>query len=245
MEIGSKIADRNIQQGAAMITRTTFVRSAIAMAAAGCLSAPGAWAAESAFPQEPGLSSGQPGQAVGPAQSVVASKNNELFKQLRETCDKEVPIGKASPEACVDAAAILVGGDLPDEFREFKEDQRIKIALRLLERATEHSDLARARAYDYYDKIGFLGMSTYADPYRARELMDMMVKSGYPGASLRKIRSQTTILSFGASEAEKRVACTEAKRMLKEVKLDADSTRIAQDVVGSGICTGYDAVPIK
>jgi hypothetical protein len=31
--------------------------------------------------------------------------------------------------------------------------------------------------------------------------------------------------------------------MLKEVKLDVDSTRIAQDVVGSGICTGYEAAP--
>ncbi len=170
------------------------------------------------------------------------SVNNEKYRALRETCDKD---GKAKPEACLDAAAILVGSDLPDEFREIKEDQRIKIALRLLEKAVDTSNLARAKAFDYYDRIGFLGMSTYADPYRAKELMDMMNAANYPGGALRKIRSQTTILSFGASEAEKRAACAEAKRMQKELKLDADSAKIAQDVVGSGICQGYEAVPVK
>lgn len=188
---------------------------------------------------EPNTSSTTPVYSPAPAGPSV---NNEKYRALKETCDKD---GKGSPEACLDAAALLVGGDLPDEFRETKEDQRIKIALRLLEKAVDSSNLARGRAFDYYDKVGFLGMSTYADPYRAKELMDMMNKSDYPGASLRKIRSQTTILSFGASEAEKRAACAEAKRMLKEIKLDADSAKIARDVVGSGVCTGYDAPPVK
>ena len=213
-------------------------RIAVGAAALG-LGATTAWAAESTFPIEPGLSPGQSG-VITPSHSTAPSKLNDQFRDMRVVCEKEVPLGKANGDVCVDAAAILVGGDLPDEFREMKEDQRIKIALRLLEKAVESSDLARAKAFDYYDKIGFLGMSTYADAYRAKELMDMMVKSGYPGATLRRIRSQTTLLSLGASEAEKRAACTEAKRMLKEVKLDADSTRIAQDVVGSGICSGYE-----
>lgn len=170
------------------------------------------------------------------------SVNNDKFYKSRESCDKD---GRANPQSCLDAAAIIVGNDLPDEFRETKEDQRVKIALRLLEKAVDSSDLARGRAFDYYDKIGFLGMSTYADPYRAKELMDMMSKSGYPGGSLRKIRSQTTILSLGASEADKRAACSEAKRMLKELKLDADSARIAQDVVSSSVCTNYEPPVIK
>ena len=113
----------------------------------------------------------------------------------------------------------------------------------LLEKGVDSSNLARARAFDYYDKVGFLGMSAYADPYRAKELMEMMVAANYPGGALRKIRAQTAILSFGSTEADKRAGCAEAKRMLKEVKLDADSTRLAQDVVGSGVCTGYDAQP--
>ena len=171
------------------------------------------------------------------------SVNNEAFKKLRAQCEKEVPMGKASGDVCVEAAAILVAADLPDEFREVKEDQRIKIALRLLERGVDNSNLARARAYDYYNRFGFMGISAYADPYRANELMAMMTESGYSGAALRKIRSQTQILSFGASEAEKRAGCNEAKKILATGKLDADSKSIAQDIIGSGVCTGYDQVP--
>ena len=152
-------------------------------------------------------------------------------------------MGKASGDICAEAAAILVSNDLPDEFREVKEDQRIKIALRLLERGVDSSNLARSRAYDYYNRIGFLGISAYADSYRANELMVMMVESGYPGATLRKIRSQTQILSFGATEAEKRAGCAEAKKILATGKLDADSMGIGREIVGSGVCTDYDQVP--
>jgi hypothetical protein len=69
----------------------------------------------------------------------------------------------------------------------------------------------------------------------------MMVKSGYPGGVLRKIRAQTSIIAFTASEAEKREGCATAKKILNEGKLDADSRAIAMEVVGSGICTGYEA----
>jgi hypothetical protein len=171
------------------------------------------------------------------------SINNEAFRKLRTQCEKEVPMGKASGDVCVEAAALLVSADLPDEFREVKEDQRIKIALRLLERGVDNSNLARARAYDYYNRFGFMGISAYADPYRANELMAMMMESGYAGGTLRKIRSQTQILSFGASEAEKRAGCNEAKKILATGKLDADSKSIAQEIIGSGVCTGYDQVP--
>jgi hypothetical protein len=226
-----------------MHARQFLIHPLVVTFAAVCFCAQGAWAAESTFPAEPGLSAGQPGQSVQPAQSSAPSVNNEAFKTLRNQCEKDVPSGKASGDICVEAAAILLSTDLPDEFREFKEDQRIKIALRLLERGVDSSNLARARAFDYYDRIGFLGLSTFSDSYRAKELMDMMVQSGYAGATLRKIRSQTQILSFGATEAEKRAGCTEAKKILASGKLDADSTGIARDIVGSGVCTGYDQVP--
>jgi hypothetical protein len=177
------------------------------------------------------------------APPVGPSVNNDAFKKLRTQCEKEVPLGKADGDVCVEAAAILVSADLPDEFREVKEDQRIKIALRLLERGVDNSNLARARAYDYYNRFGFLGLSAYADAYRANELMVMMTESGYTGGTLRKIRSQTLIISFGATEAEKRAGCTEAKKWIATGKLDVDSKAIAQDIVGSTICTGYDQVP--
>ena len=224
-----------------MHARQFFIHPLVVTVAAACFCAPGALAAQSTFPAEPGLSPGQPGQSVQPAQSSAPSVNNELFKNLRTQCEKDVASGKANGDVCAEAAAILVSNDLPDEFREFKEDQRIKIALRLLERGVDSSNLARARAFDYYDRIGFLGLSTFSDSYRAKELMDMMVQSGYSGAALRKIRSQTQILSFGATEAEKRAGCAEVRKMLA-TKLDADSTAIARDIVGSAVCTGYDQV---
>src|SRR5258708_35412690 len=59
------------------------------------------------------------------APPVGPSVNNEAFKKLRTQCEKEVPMGKANGDICVEAAAILVGADLPDEFREVTEDQRI------------------------------------------------------------------------------------------------------------------------
>lgn len=211
-------------------------RSLAAMAVAASLAALPALADTSAEPNKIGTAAYTP-QPSGP------SAFNETFKQLRTQCEKDVPMGKASGDICAQAAAILVGNDLPDEFRETKEDQRIKIALRLLERGVDSSNIARGRAYDYYNRIGFLGMSTYADPYRAKELMDMMIESGYSGGTLRKIRSQTTILSFGATEAEKREGCAQAKKILAQGQLDTDSANLAKEIVASGVCTGYDQVP--
>ena len=182
------------------------------------------------------------GVAQESQQRTAPSVNNDTFKQLMAQCETEVPSGKANGDICVNAAAMLFSADIPDQFREMGDDQRIKIALRLLERGVDSSNLARARAYDWYSKFGFLGMSSYADPVRAGELMDMMVKSGYPGGVLRKIRSTTSIIAFTSNEAEKREGCATAKTMLNEGKLDAESTSIAKGVVGSGICVGYEPV---
>jgi hypothetical protein len=220
-----------------MNSRQYFFRPVVAIMAAACFAALTAQADTTSYDTTPPADVAYKPQPTGP------SANNESFKKLRTQCEKDVPSGKASGDICAEAAAILVSNDLPDEFREVKEDQRIKIALRLLERGVDSSNIARGRAYDYYDRIGFLGISAYADPYRAKELMAMMVASGYPGATLRRIRSQTQILSFGGSEAEKRAGCTEAKKILAGGNLDADSTAIANDIVGSGVCKGYDQPP--
>ena len=187
----------------------------------------------------------KPVTATSSGPSAGPSASNDSFRKLRAQCETEVPSGKTNGDVCVDAAALLVGSDLPDEFREMNEEQRVKIALRLLERGVDSSNLARGRAYDWYNQIGFLGISAYADPYRARELMDMMIKSNYPGATLRKIRSNTSILSITAPEAEKREGCATAKKLLAESRLDADSAKIARDVVETGICTGYEQTTNK
>ncbi|MEO7725856.1 MAG: hypothetical protein ABIS45_01225 [Burkholderiales bacterium] len=201
--------------------------------------------AQNAFPVEPSLQS-SPSQPAYTPQPTAPSKNAEAFKAMRVTCETDVPAGKANGDVCVEAIAFLFSADIPDQFREMSEDQRIRIALRLLERGVDSSNLARARAYDYYNKVGFLGMSPYSDPFRAAELMDMMQKSGYAGATLRKIRGSTSIVSITAlstTELERRDACATAKRMLSEGKLDVDSTAIARDVVSSSICVGYEQAP--
>lgn len=182
---------------------------------------------------------------VSAAQPTAASPNNEKFRQLKAQCEADVPPGKLNGDICVDAAMLLLGdpqlgSDVPDEFRDMKEDHRIKIALRLFERGVASSNLARARAYDLYNKVGFLGVNSYADTYRANELMAMMIKSGYPGGVLRKIRGNTSIIAFGATDEEKKNGCATAKKMLGEGKLDADSAAIAKEVVGSNVCVGFE-----
>ena len=124
-----------------MHTSNCLSHSLGAMLVAASLAALPALADTSAEPNKLGTAAYTP-QPSGP------SAYNESFKLLRTQCEKDVPIGKASGDICAQAAAILVGNDLPDEFRETKEDQRIKIALRLLERGVESSNIARARAYD-------------------------------------------------------------------------------------------------
>ncbi len=220
-----------------MHARKVWFHPASIVVAAACFTAFGAQAAESTFPQ-----SSESSPALTPAQPQAAAPGagSEKFRQLRMRCETDVPSGKASGDICDEAAALLVGEELPDEFREMREDQRVKIALRLLERGVDSSNRARGRAYDWYNRVGFMGLSAFADPYRAKELMEMMEKSGYPGGVLRKIRATTSILSLTTSEAEKREGCATAKKLLSGGKLDADSARIATEVVATGICTGYE-----
>jgi hypothetical protein len=182
---------------------------------------------------------------VSAMQSTAPSPNNEKFKQLKAQCEADVPPSKVNGDTCVDAGMLLLGDpqlgtDVPDEFRDMKEDQRVKIALRLFELGVPSSNLARSRAYDLYNKVGFLGVNSYADTYRANELMAMMVKSGYSGGILRKIRSNTSIIAFGATDEQKKDGCATAKKMLGEGKLDADSAAIAKEVTGSNICVGFE-----
>ena len=173
------------------------------------------------------------------AQPQKPSTNNESFKKLRAQCETEVSCGKASGDICADAAALLLGDDPPDEFREKSEAQRAKIALRLLERGVDSSNIARGRAYDWYNKSEILNLASYADPYRATELMEMMIKSFYPGGILRKTRSAVGFFAFGVTEQEKREGCAVAKKLLDEGKLDADSTNIAKEIVETGVCLNF------
>jgi hypothetical protein len=165
--------------------------------------------------------------------------NNEAFAKLRTRCETEVSCGKAGGDICAEAAGLLLGVDPPDAFREVNEVQRVKIALRLLERGVDSSNLARAVAYEWYNKTDILGLAAYADAYRAKELLDLMVKSGYPGGVLRKARSSVGLLSFGATEGDRREACAVAKKLLDEGKLDADSARIAREIVDNSTCQNF------
>jgi hypothetical protein len=221
----------------------TFRLISIVVAAIGFASFD-ALAADSAFPSAPGPSKSEPILAI-PGQSAAPSANNEAFKTARTKCEVDVPANKANSDVCVEAAALLLGADLPDAYREMSEELRIKFALRLLERVVDRNNVARGRAYDMYSKIGFLGVNSYTDAYRASELMDMMIKSNYAGGILRKARGTTSILSFTSNEAEKREGCNTAKKFLSEGKLDADSLAMATEIAGSGVCKGYDQPPAK
>ena len=184
-----------------------------------------------------------PAPRGGPAATPVVappapgpSRNNSAFATLRARCETEVACGKASGDVCAEAALILLGSDPPDAFRDMSESQRGKVALRMLERGVDNSNIARALAYDMYSKTDFFGLSGYTDAYRASELMNLMVKSGYPGGFLRKARSSVGLLSFGSSEVDKREACAGSRKLLDEGKLDADSAKIAREVVATGNC---------
>lgn len=184
-----------------------------------------------------------PGAGPGPAFEKSSGANNEIFKTLRSQCETKVACGKGSGDICANAAAILLGSDLPDEFRDMAEAQRVKIALRLLEKGVDSSNLAAGRAYDWYSKtdlFGFGNFGGYSDPYRANELMDMMIKKSYPGGVLRKARAALSLLSLAVTEAEKKESCAVAKRLLAEGKLDADSTQIANEVMDNGNCKNLD-----
>ena len=103
----------------------------------------------------------------------------------------------------------------------------------------DSSNLAAGRAYDLYASGDFLlglASGTYADPYRAAELMELMTRKAYPGAALRKARSVVSFFSLTVGDPEKRQGCGLASRLKAEGKLDADSARIADQVLDSNFC---------
>jgi len=183
-----------------------------------------------------------PQSSDGPGFVVPSGKpsaNNEFFKTLKARCDADVACGKASGDVCADAGAILIGNDPPDDLRGLPDAQRIKIALRLFEKGVDSSNLAAGRAYDLYGKSDMLlGITTggYSDPYRANELMELMLKRSYSGAILRKARSTVSFFSLTVSEADKKQACALAAKLKAEGKLDIDSIRVANDVLNAAIC---------
>jgi len=186
-------------------------------------------------------------EAPAAAQAAAApSPNSEIFKGLKAKCETDASCGKASGDVCADAAAMLLATETPDEYREMSETQRIKIALRLLEKGVDSSNIAAGRAYDIYGKSDFLlGLSTgsYADPYRANELMEMMTKRSYPGAALRKARATVSFFSMTVGEPEKRQSCALAKQLKAGGTLDADSVKIADQVLESNYCTSMSQQP--
>jgi len=164
----------------------------------------------------------------------VSSPNNETFKKLRAQCE-QASCAPAGGDACAEAAAILLGDAPPDEFWQMNGDQKQKISLRLLEIGASNSNLARARAFDLYSaKLGLFGGSP--DPYRANELTAMMTTSGYPGAALRKARSALSMFSIGATQEERAGACVLAKNLLAGGRLDADSQKIAREILDNNTC---------
>jgi len=164
----------------------------------------------------------------------AAPGSDEAYKKLRAQCERN-SCAPSGGESCVEAAAMLLSDTPPDEFWPVNPDQRLKIAIRLLEKGANNSNLARARAYDIYTSFSLIG--GFSDPYRANELMEMMTASGYPGGALRKARSAVAAFSFTATPEQRAAGCTLAKNLLARGGLDSDSQRLAREIVEAGACT--------
>ena len=187
-----------------------------------------------------------PGPNDGSTFAIVNTKpsaNNDVYAKLKTSCETEVNSGKVSGDVCAEAAAVLLGNDPPDNLRELSSVTKTKIALRLLERGVDTSNLAAGRAYDMYSKTDIGGFLTggVSDSYRAAELLDIMTKRNYVGASLRKSRAAVSLLSFGTPEAEKRQHCDNAKQLVAGGKLDADSKSVAADILDTTVCKNMAA----
>jgi hypothetical protein len=159
----------------------------------------------------------------------------EAFTAVRMQCETDVPTGKLNGDVCARAAAMLLGAEPPEVYRDLSLTQRTKIALRLLEKGVDTSNVAAVRAFDLYNNNEWINFTT-ADSFRAKELLDMMVKRSYPGAVLRIAQSKVSLVNVIASAAEKTEACQTAKKMLAEGKLDSDSASLANGILDSGYC---------
>lgn len=208
----------------------------------------GVFAASLAFGQIGEYQAPQPNDGTGfNIVNTKPSANNDAYTALKTRCETEVGSGKASGDVCAEAAAVLLGNDPPDNLRELASVTKTKIALRLLERGVDTSNLAAARAYDMYNKTDLGGFLTgsVADSYRAAELMALMTKRNYPGAELRRARSSVSLFAFGTAETEKRQYCDLARKLIAGGKLDADSKTVADDILDSTICKNMAAEALK
>ena len=179
--------------------------------------------------------------APRPIAAPAPGPNDEKFKVLRARCENDVGCGKSSGDVCAEAAAlVLLENDLPSVLFEMPTILRTRLALRLLERGVDSSNLAAAKAFDIYDKADLIGIRNAAmpDAFRAKELEEILTKRAYPGMALRKARSTVSIFSLGATAGERTQACELATKLKIGGKLDADSVQIADQVLSSSYCEG-------
>lgn len=177
--------------------------------------------------------------AQRPSVAPTPGPNDEKFRVLRAKCENDVGCGKASGDVCAEAAAlVLLENDLPSYLFDVPTSLRTRLALRLLERGVDSSNLAAAKAYDIYDKSDLIGIRNAAmpDAFRARELEEILTKRDYPGMALRKARATVSIFSIAATAAERNQACELATKLKAGGKLDADSLQVADQVYNSSYC---------
>ena len=177
-------------------------------------------------------------QQEGPARAEglprAAPGSDEAYKKLRAQCE-QASCAPSGGDSCAEAAAMLLANPPPDAFWQVDEGQRLKIAIRLLEKGANNSNLARARAYDIYSSFRLIG--GFSDPYRANELMEMMTASGYPGGALRKASGAVSMFSFTATPEQQAAGCSLARNLLARGGLDSDSERLAKEIAEAGACT--------
>jgi hypothetical protein len=184
-------------------------------------------------------SAGASDAAPGSTTSHTPGPNDEKFKILRAKCEKDVGCGKASGDVCAEAAAlVLLENDVPSSLFDVPTILRTRLALRLLERGVDSSNLAAAKAFDIYDKADLIGIRNAAmpDAFRAKELDELLTKRAYPGMALRKARTTVSIFSIASTPAERTQACQLATKLKAGAKLDSDSVQIADQVLASNYC---------
>lgn len=164
----------------------------------------------------------------------------EKFNALRAQCEAGA-CSKRGGDACVEAASIMLGDAAPGDLHDMNANQKTRYALRLLEQAVGFSNPARAMAYDLYSASTFFSAG-YADPFRANEIMGMMVAASYPGGPLRKARAVVGIFAAGSPDDERGRGCALAKELLARGQLDADSKRIAQEITETSSCVSLEPV---
>ena len=185
-------------------------------------------------------SAGSSTTEVTPQTDSKSLERLETIKALKARCENPVSCTKADGDACAEAAAMILDKEPVGEYYDMPSSQRTKIAIRLLERGVDTSDLAAGRAFDLYDQIGFFSGGV-GDAYRANELMQIMTKRNYVGATLRTARKGVSLLAFNTPDNEKRDHCVLAKRLLTSGKLDLDSKAVANEILEGTVCKNIEA----